>query len=68
MNYLLQDPLLDEPINSLDPATESLVMEAFARLSENRTLIVASHQLKVVANADTILVFAVRPVSRAGNT
>ncbi len=48
--------LLDEPTDSLDPASESLVMEAFDRLSENRTLVVASHQLKVVANADTILV------------
>ncbi len=48
--------LLDEPTDSLDPASESLVMEAFDRLSENRTLIVASHNLKVVANADTILV------------
>ena len=48
--------LLDEPTDSLDPASEGLVMEAFDRLSENRTLIVASHQLKVVANADTILV------------
>ncbi len=50
--------LLDEPTGSLDPASESLVMEAFDRLSENRTLIVASHQLKVVANADTILVLS----------
>ncbi|MGB3212515.1 MAG: ABC transporter ATP-binding protein [Desulforhopalus sp.] len=48
--------LLDEPTDSLDPASESLVMEAFDRLSENRTLVVASHQLKVVANADIILV------------
>gem|GEM_PF-5003957 len=35
-------------------------MEAFNRLSVNRTLIVAPHQLKVVANADTI------PVLRDG--
>ncbi len=48
--------LLDEPTDSLDPISESLVMEAFDRLSENRTLIVASHNLKVVANADIILV------------
>lgn len=50
--------LLDEPTGSLDPASESLVMEAFDRLSENRTLIIASHQLKVVANADIILVLS----------
>jgi subfamily B ATP-binding cassette protein MsbA len=48
--------LLDEPTDSLDPASESLVMEAFDRLSANRTLVIASHQLKVVANADKILV------------
>ena len=48
--------LLDEPTDSLDPVSESLVMKAFDRLSENRTLIVASHNLNVVANADSILV------------
>ncbi len=58
--------LLDEPTDSLDPATESLVMEAFDRLCENRTLIVASHQLKVVANADTILVLRDGRVAEQG--
>lgn len=48
--------LLDEPTDSLDPASESLVMEAFDRLAENRTIVVASHQLKTIANADIILV------------
>jgi len=48
--------LLDEPTGGLDAASENEVMEAFDRLSENRTIIVASHQLKTMVNADTILV------------
>jgi len=48
--------LLDEPTGGLDPASETLVMDAFDRLAENRTIVVASHQLKTVANADKILV------------
>jgi ABC-type multidrug transport system fused ATPase/permease subunit len=48
--------LLDEPTSGLDPASESLVMEAFDRLSEQKTLIVSSHRLPVVYNADLIIV------------
>ncbi len=48
--------LLDEPTGGLDAASEDEVMEAFDRLSENRTIVVASHQLKNVLNADNILV------------
>ncbi len=48
--------LLDEPTGGLDASSESEVMEAFDRLSENRTIIVASHQLKTMVNADIILV------------
>lgn len=48
--------LLDEPTSGLDPASESLVMEAFDRLSEQKTLIVSSHRLPVVCNADVIIV------------
>ncbi len=48
--------LLDEPTGGLDAASEAEVMEAFDRLSWNRTIIVASHQLKTMVNADNILV------------
>jgi ABC-type multidrug transport system fused ATPase/permease subunit len=48
--------LLDEPTGGLDAASEAEVMEAFDRLSKNRTILIASHQLKTIANADTILV------------
>ncbi len=48
--------LLDEPTSGLDPASESLVMEAFDRLSEQKTLIVSSHRLPIVLNADLIIV------------
>jgi len=48
--------LLDEPSGGLDPASENQVMEAFDRLAEHKTVVVASHRLPVVANSDLILV------------
>ena len=59
--------LLDEPTGGLDPASESQVMEAFDRLSENKTLIVASHQLKTVANADIIFVLQNGTIIESGS-
>jgi len=46
--------LLDEPTSGLDPASESFVMEAFDRLSKQKTLLIASHRLTVVVNSDFI--------------
>ncbi len=48
--------LLDEPTSGLDPSSESLVMEAFDRLMERRTIIVVSHHLPIIANSDLIIV------------
>lgn len=48
--------LLDEPTSGLDPSSESLVMEAFDRLMEHRTIIVVSHHLPIIANSDLIVV------------
>ncbi len=50
--------LLDEPTGGLDAASEDLVMEAFDRLSENRTIVAAAHHLKTICNADKILVLS----------
>lgn len=48
--------LLDEPTGGLDAASEELVMDAFDRLSENRTIVAAAHHLKTICNSDKILV------------
>ncbi len=48
--------LLDEPSAGLDPASEALVMEAFDRLMANKTVLMTSHRLPVIANSDLILV------------
>jgi len=59
--------LLDEPTGGLDAASEGEVMEAFDRLSENRTILVASHQLKTMINADNILVLDGGRIVEQGN-
>ena len=48
--------LLDEPTGSLDSSSDSIVMEAFDRLSADKTLFISSHRLAAVVNADIILV------------
>jgi ABC-type multidrug transport system fused ATPase/permease subunit len=48
--------LLDEPTSGLDPLSEAKVMEAFDRLMERRTIIVITHYLPLIANADLIVV------------
>jgi subfamily B ATP-binding cassette protein MsbA len=48
--------LLDEPTGSLDASSDTIVMEAFDRLSADKTLFIASHRLSAVMNADIILV------------
>ncbi|KAL1640688.1 hypothetical protein SLS58_006702 [Diplodia intermedia] len=56
---LLKDPrvvLLDEATSAVDSATEERIQEAFARLSEGRTVFVVAHRLSTVVRADLILV------------
>ena len=48
--------LLDEPTAGLDPSSETKVMEAFDRLMERRTIIVVTHHLPLITNADLIVV------------
>ncbi len=46
--------LLDEPTTGLDAETESVLLDALERLSEGRTTIHVTHQLRHVRHADRI--------------
>jgi ATP-binding cassette subfamily B protein len=55
----LQDPglvILDEASSRLDPATESLIELAVARLVRQRTAIIIAHRLGTVQRADEIMI------------
>ena len=48
--------ILDEATSALDNATEMLIQESLAELSEGRTTLVVAHRLSTIKNADEILV------------
>ncbi|MBZ5523112.1 MAG: ABC transporter ATP-binding protein/permease [Acidobacteriia bacterium] len=48
--------ILDEPSTGLDAESERLVLDALARLMENKTTIMIAHRLSSIQNADLILV------------
>jgi ABC-type multidrug transport system fused ATPase/permease subunit len=48
--------ILDEPTSALDARTESLLLEALERLTEQRTTFVVAHRLSTIRNADRIVV------------
>lgn len=48
--------LLDEPTSALDTASEALVQQALARLSQGRTTLVIAHRLSTIRDADKIVV------------
>ncbi len=50
--------ILDEATSSVDPENESLLMNAIAELTKNKTVIMIAHRLKTVQRADQILVLA----------
>ena len=55
----LSDPglvVLDEASSRLDPATETLIERAVARLVTNRTAIIIAHHLGTVQRADEIMI------------
>jgi ATP-binding cassette subfamily B protein len=56
---LLRQPrvlILDEAMSALDPETEAIVQQNLWRIAEGRTVIIISHRLSALANADAILV------------
>lgn len=48
--------ILDEATASLDIETESVIQEALARVTENRTTIAIAHRLSTLRNADRLFV------------
>lgn len=48
--------IMDEPTASLDSENEKKVSEALERLSQGRTVLVATHNLSVIKKADRILI------------
>jgi ATP-binding cassette subfamily B protein len=48
--------VLDEPTSALDARTESLLVEALARLMKGRTTFIIAHRLSTIRNADQIVV------------
>lgn len=48
--------LLDEPSSALDKSSESLLMEAVAKLKSDHTIIMVTHRLSTIKGADRIIV------------
>lgn len=71
---LLRDPplmLYDEPTSALDSITEDAITQMLRQSEENRTSVVVAHKLRLIQDADLILVMGngtlieqVRPVRR----
>jgi ABC-type multidrug transport system fused ATPase/permease subunit len=59
--------LLDEPTAGLDAENESLVMEALNELSRGRTVLMLTHRLTNIKQADRILVLENGCVVEQGN-
>jgi ABC-type multidrug transport system fused ATPase/permease subunit len=58
--------ILDEPTASLDPESELLVMEGLQRLMKNRSVIMITHRLHTVRDAQTIVVLQDGVVAEQG--
>ena len=56
---LLADPrilVFDEATSSVDPYTEALIQNAMSEEMENRTVLLVTHRISTVRNADRIIV------------
>ncbi len=58
--------ILDEATSALDNATEMLIQDALAKLSEGRTTVVVAHRLSTVKNADEIIVMTSEGIKERG--
>jgi ATP-binding cassette subfamily B protein len=48
--------ILDEPTSSIDIKTETVIMDAIARLMADRTTFIITHRLNTLRNCDLLLV------------
>ncbi len=48
--------ILDEATSALDPESERIIRENLADIAKNRTVLVVSHRLSMLKNADSIIV------------
>lgn len=59
--------ILDEATSALDNATEHLIQESLAELSQGRTTLVVAHRLSTIKNADEIVVLTPEGIAEQGN-
>ena len=59
--------LLDEPMEGLDAATESIVQKGIDELSVDKTVIIIAHRLSSIQNADEIYVLSDGKTAEHGN-
>jgi len=59
--------VLDEASSRLDPATESLIERAVARLIEGRTAVIIAHHLETVKRADKIMILEAGEIQEIGD-
>ncbi|KPH65605.1 hypothetical protein AMS58_05120 [Pseudoalteromonas porphyrae] len=58
--------LLDEATASLDPITQTDIVQAMSNLLQNRTVITVAHRLSSTVNADNIIVLKDGKVVESG--
>lgn len=47
--------ILDEPTASMDPMSESEILDAFSRMYRNKTLLIVSHRLSAAVKMDRVI-------------
>lgn len=59
--------IFDEATSAVDPESEMIIWQCIEKLSKKRTLIIISHRLSAIRNADQIIVLQAGIVKEVGN-
>ena len=59
--------IFDEATSAVDPESEKVIWQCIEKLSKKRTLIIISHRLSAIRNADQIIVLQSGVVEEVGN-
>ena len=59
--------IFDEATSAVDPESEKIIWDCIDKLSKKRTLIIISHRLSAIRNADQIIVLRAGAVKEIGN-